>query len=78
MKPTFLFVAMLVVAVQPRPAIAEDTSTRRAAVEKKIDAELENLVKIYKHFHTRPELSYQEVETAGRLAKELRRRLRGH
>src|SRR5438270_4152962 len=30
------------------------------------------LVELYKHFHTHPELSFEENETGPRLAKELR------
>jgi amidohydrolase len=36
-----------------------------------VDANLEDLVALYTHFHTHPELSYQEEQTAARLAKEL-------
>lgn len=36
-----------------------------------VDANLDDLVALYTHFHTHPELSYQEVQTAARLAKEL-------
>src|SRR5690242_18178296 len=32
---------------------------------------LEHLVTLYQHFHSHPELSMQEKETAARLAKEL-------
>ncbi|HEX5102892.1 MAG TPA: amidohydrolase [Pirellulaceae bacterium] len=35
-------------------------------------AHLEELVELYRHFHAHPELSFQEKETAARLAKELR------
>ncbi len=35
-------------------------------------AHLEELVELYRHFHSHPELSFQEKETAARLAKELR------
>ena len=34
------------------------------------DAHLEELVTLYKHFHTHPELSLREKETAERLAEE--------
>src|SRR5262245_44367477 len=30
------------------------------------------LVELYQHFHAHPELSFEEVETAARVAKELR------
>ena len=35
-------------------------------------AHLEELVELYRHFHSHPELSFQEKETAARVAKELR------
>lgn len=37
-----------------------------------IDAHLDRYVELYKHFHTHPELSFHEQETAERLAEELR------
>lgn len=36
------------------------------------NAHLEELIELYRHFHGHPELSFQEKETAARLAKELR------
>src|SRR5947207_1020388 len=30
------------------------------------------LVQLYRHFHTHPELSFEEIETGPRVAKELR------
>ncbi|HMP03514.1 MAG TPA: amidohydrolase [Gemmatales bacterium] len=44
----------------------------KAAVESKIEAELPNLVELYKHLHANPELSFEEVKTAARMAAELR------
>jgi len=35
-------------------------------------ANLDDIVGLYRHFHAHPELSFQEKETAARLAKELR------
>src|SRR5881397_2585922 len=53
------------------PAPDAKLADRTAAITKKIDAELTGLESLYKHFHTHPELSLQERETAARLAKEL-------
>lgn len=36
------------------------------------EANLEPIAELYRHFHAHPELSFQEKETAARLAKELR------
>jgi amidohydrolase len=41
-------------------------------IEKKIDAEAESLLTLYKHIHAHPELAFQEEQTSARLAKELR------
>ena len=43
-----------------------------AIIRKKIDAELESLVALYKQIHAHPELAFQEEQTAARLAKEMR------
>jgi len=37
-----------------------------------VDKHLEELVSLYRHFHSHPELSFAEKETAARLAKELK------
>jgi hippurate hydrolase len=45
---------------------------RAGDVEKRLDAEFDSLLALYKYLHTHPELSLQEEKTSGRLAKELR------
>ncbi len=45
----------------------------QAPLEKMVDEELAWLLATYKHFHSHPELSYEEKETAARVADELRR-----
>jgi amidohydrolase len=42
------------------------------AIEKRIAAESPSLVDLYKELHAHPELGFQEVRTAARLAKELK------
>jgi amidohydrolase len=59
-----LAVTLLAVPLGVSGARAADTSGW-------IDENLEDLVGLYTHFHTHPELSYQEEQTAARLAKEL-------
>ncbi|MCI0403106.1 MAG: amidohydrolase [Acidobacteria bacterium] len=44
----------------------------QSPVEKMVDEELSWLLATYRHFHSHPELSYEEKETAARLAEELR------
>lgn len=51
-----------------RPAAAED-----AVRLKWIDQTVSELLPLYHHFHSHPELSFQEVETAKKLAEELRK-----
>lgn len=45
---------------------------RLEAVDAKIATEIEDLQALYRHLHSHPELSLQEVESAARMAKELR------
>ena len=37
-----------------------------------VKANLDDLVTLYRHFHSHPELSFEEKETAARLAEEWR------
>lgn len=48
------------------------SSARGETPSEWIEAHLDEYVDLYKHFHLHPELSFQEKETAARLAKELR------
>jgi amidohydrolase len=43
-----------------------------ALVKQRIDQDYASLEALYKHLHAHPELSYQEEQTAARLAKEMR------
>jgi hippurate hydrolase len=45
----------------------------RQQVKAKVDAEFSALLGLYKHFHTHPELSFQEAQTSARLADELKK-----
>lgn len=44
-----------------------------AAIDKKLDAEAADLVSLYQHLHANPELSFQEVNTAKRMAAETKK-----
>ena len=46
---------------------------RLAEVDKKLDAEIKDLVALYQHIHANPELSLMEENTAKRLADEMRK-----
>jgi hippurate hydrolase len=45
---------------------------RKAEITKRVEADLDRLLALYKHLHSNPELSLQEEKTAARMAKELR------
>src|SRR5207253_2806154 len=45
---------------------------RLPEVDKRIDAEFENLQTLYKYLHTHPELSLQEEKTSARMVKEMK------
>ncbi len=55
-----------------RPGAALPVKERLGEVDKLIAANYPHLEALYKDIHSHPELSLQEVRTAGRLAKELR------
>jgi amidohydrolase len=54
------------------PGSAADPRTPAADIKKLIADNLPHLEALYKHLHSHPELSLKEVQTAARLAKELR------
>jgi hippurate hydrolase len=69
--PPRLFLLALLTAT---PAVAADPpGVPVAAIDAKIDAELADLTNLYTHLHAHPELSLQEVESAARMADELRK-----
>jgi hippurate hydrolase len=52
-----------------QPSVKE----RIAPIDKRIDAEIADLVALYQHLHSHPELSLQEEQTAARMAAELKK-----
>ena len=52
------------------PATAADA---QAAVAAQVQQQSASLLELYRHFHTNPELSFQEMKTAARLAEEWQR-----
>jgi amidohydrolase len=46
---------------------------RVAPIDKRIDAEIKDLLALYQHLHANPELSLQEEQTAARMAEELKK-----
>jgi len=46
---------------------------RQIFVDKQLDLDIQELVELYQHIHSNPELSLMEVKTAARLAEEVRK-----
>jgi hippurate hydrolase len=63
---------LLIMVAGVRGAEPGKISERVADLKKRIAADYDRLDALYKHVHAHPELSLQEVQTAARLAKELR------
>jgi hippurate hydrolase len=64
-----LVIGLLLASAAPATAAGVDA----AAIEKAVAADWSGyLAPLYDHFHRNPELSFVEVNTAGRMAKELR------
>ena len=55
----------------PPARSAEWIRERLSEVDAKVDAEAKDLVALYQHLHSNPELSLMETKTAARLAEEL-------
>lgn len=72
--PKWFAIALPIVFALPvHSALADDTlQSRVAPIKERIARQYEQLETLYKHFHTHPELSLQETQTATRLARELR------
>jgi hippurate hydrolase len=68
-----LAVALLLLPSHARPGAKPDgVKDQVKQIKERISDELPKLEALYKHLHTNPELSFQEVETSQRLAKEMR------
>jgi hippurate hydrolase len=61
----------------PASSATQETKSPRkphvAFIQKKIDAEIDSLLALYKDIHANPELAFQEERTAAKLARELRK-----
>ena len=69
--PFVALFAPALLADEPKAKDSPSPPPQLAAIDKKIDAEADDLLKLYKHLHTHPELSLQEKESAARMAAEL-------
>ena len=68
-----LLVSAALCAVTLSPAIAEiDVTHLKPAIEKSVEADYPKLDALYKEIHAHPEIAFQEVKTAARLAAEMR------
>ena len=69
----FAATALLGLTMAAQPAVLAQSDAGEDALRRAISADYQtHLEGLYRHFHTHPELSHQEVETAARLAEELR------
>jgi hippurate hydrolase len=79
-----LVMVLLGITLMPAPLVPGEPVKRKGApkqspwparvdaVKKQIDYQLPSLEKLYKHIHSNPELSFQEVNTAALMAHELK------
>jgi hippurate hydrolase len=70
----FRYLFFVVCMIFPTLASAQESARKPdvARIQKKLDAEIDSLLALYKQIHAYPELAFQEEQTAARLAKELR------
>jgi hippurate hydrolase len=55
-----------------QPKAVDPVAARAARIAAKVDADLPDLEALYKQLHAKPELSGHEVQTAGRMTRELK------
>src|SRR5579863_7345307 len=68
LMPTALWVAAMT-----EPARAElDVAKLKASIQTSVEADYPKLEELYKDIHAHPELAFQEVKTAAKLAREMR------
>jgi hippurate hydrolase len=70
-KPLLASAALCAATVLPAHAEI-DAVTLKAAIEKSVEADYPKLDALYKDIHAHPEIAFQEVKTAARLATEMR------
>jgi len=64
---------LLLLCLGPLCSFGQTASPAREVVQARIAQEYPSLFELYQHLHSHPELSFQEVQTAARLAEELRK-----
>src|SRR6201987_1841913 len=70
-KPLLASAALCAAAVLPAHAEI-DVIGLKAAIEKSVEADYPKLDALYKEIHAHPEIAFQEVKTAAKLAAEMR------
>jgi len=70
-KPLLASVALCAVTLSPARAEI-DVVRLKAAIEKSVEADYPKLDVLYKDIHAHPEIAFQEVKTAAKLAAEMR------
>lgn len=66
-----LFLVLATVLTADPPQGKQSVADRSAIIRAKLATEYDSLETLYKELHTNPELSSKEVQTAGRMAKQL-------
>ncbi len=73
LRTRFAVLLLLLCSPASRPAQAEPRADEPSGMDTWLTSHLGGLVELYKHFHSHPELSYQEVETSAKVAEELKK-----
>ena len=73
-RPTRTLIAMagLMLSATPGLAATFDIASTKASIDGLLDRDYPHLDALYKDIHSHPELGFQEVNTAGKLAREMR------
>src|SRR3984957_9128324 len=71
-KPLLMSVALCALAVSSSARAEIDVAHLKPAIEKSVEADYPKLDALYKEIHAHPEVAFQEVKTAARLAAEMR------
>src|SRR5439155_19713681 len=66
-------VSLLLLCSIPLLGLGQSSLPLREQVQSHVQQEQANLLELYKHLHTHPELSFQEEKTSARVAEELRK-----
>jgi metal-dependent amidase/aminoacylase/carboxypeptidase family protein len=71
--PKSLLLSAALAAITPAPTRAElDVAKLKPAIEASVESSYPKLDALYKDIHAHPEIAFQEVKTAAKLAAEMR------